>query len=116
MALSITTQADMISSIAANRTVIVEVHAVAWCAPCRAIAPHFEKTAVDLGHAHMFLSVDIDAADEDLVDMLSVTSLPSFILFVDGKEVSRFAGADKEKLASMLQRADPEWNTSFWPL
>jgi thiol-disulfide isomerase/thioredoxin len=77
------------------------------------MAPQFEKVADALNYQHTFLSVDIDVADEDLVDSLMVTSLPTFILFINGKEDFRFVGASMEKLSHLLQRADPEWNTAF---
>ena len=69
-----------------------------WCGPCRAMAPAFEQAAARL-EPHMRLAkVDTEVATAT-AQRYRVRSIPTLMLFVDGREVARQAGA----LTSPLQ-------------
>ena len=112
--IEVTRYAEIEAVIEAERATVVEVHARARCAPCRVIAPHFDAASTEHPYA-TFLSVDLDAVPEDdeLPQRLRISALPTFVLFLDGKETDRFVGAAKAKLDGMLQRADPRWDDAF---
>lgn len=63
-----------------------------WCAPCRAMAPVLDDVAHDFGDDLTVRKVDIDA-EGDLRDELAVRSIPTLILFREGREVARATGA-----------------------
>jgi thioredoxin 2 len=72
-----------------------------WCAPCTAMAPEFEAAARDLEPAMRLVKVSTEAAPE-LAETLGIQSIPTLVLFQDGREVTRRAGA-------MLRRQIVEW-------
>lgn len=63
-----------------------------WCAPCRMMAPHFEATAKGLEPGLRFGKVDTEA-EPGLGARFGIRSIPTLVLFRDGREVARQAGA-----------------------
>lgn len=63
-----------------------------WCAPCRTLAPTFEKAAQQYGERLTFAKVDIDEAPE-LAQALHIHSIPTLVAFENGNEVGRLSGA-----------------------
>ena len=64
----------------------------AWCAPCRAMAPHVEALADAYDGKVRVGTLDADA-HQDAVARLDVRSLPTFLAFKDGKVVGQIVGA-----------------------
>ena len=64
----------------------------AWCGPCRAMAPHFERAALALEPKVRLAKVDTEAATE-VASRFGIRSIPTLILFREGHEVARQAGA-----------------------
>lgn len=62
-----------------------------WCGPCRMLTPVLEEVAVDLGTKAKIAKVDIDKSQKIAGDF-QVTSVPTMILFKQGKEVNRLVG------------------------
>lgn len=86
----------------AKGVTLVDFHA-AWCGPCRMIAPIVEQLAgMVKGKAHIG-KLDIDQAQETTAS-LQITSVPTLILFKDGKEVKRVVGVkDLDYLLNLVQ-------------
>jgi thioredoxin 2 len=64
----------------------------AWCGPCRAVAPDLEALAQDrAGHLGV-AKVDTESLP-DLAARFGIRSIPSLLLFRNGREVHREAGA-----------------------
>jgi thioredoxin 1 len=62
-----------------------------WCGPCRMLAPVLEKVAKEVsGHATV-AKLDIDHAQK-IASAFQVTSVPTMILFKDGREMGRLVG------------------------
>lgn len=61
-----------------------------WCGPCQLMAPHFERAAAQLGRQARFLKLNSDTSS--LASELGVRSIPSLILFQNGREIARRAG------------------------
>jgi thioredoxin 2 len=71
-----------------------------WCGPCRQMAPHFEAAAAELEPHVRLLKVDTEAQGE-LAAKFGIRSIPTLILFADGRERARMAGAlDKGSLVA----------------
>lgn len=62
-----------------------------WCGPCRMLAPILEKVAGDVKGQATVAKLDIDHAQR-IASSFQVTSVPTMILFKDGKEVGRLVG------------------------
>ena len=73
-----------------------------WCGPCKRLAPEFEKLAKDT-EGVSFITVDIDNHRE-LATNSKVTSVPTLVLFKDGKEISRRTGFAQIGRASCRER------------
>jgi len=63
-----------------------------WCGPCRAMAPAFARVAGELATRLRFAKVDTDAA-QGLAARMGIRSIPTLILFKDGRETDRVSGA-----------------------
>jgi len=60
-----------------------------WCGPCKVLTPEFARlNAKDIDT----LKVDV-MKFENLFDKHTIKSLPTFILFEDGKEKERYPGS-----------------------
>jgi thioredoxin 2 len=64
----------------------------AWCGPCRAVAPELEALARDRAGRLVVAKVDTEALP-DLAARFGIRSIPSLLLFRDGRMAQREAGA-----------------------
>jgi thioredoxin 1 len=74
-----------------------------WCKPCEAIAPVLEALAEEHGLGLVRLNIDEHVA---VPSRYSVLSLPTVILFEDGKPLSTVVGA---RPRSQYERAWKAW-------
>ncbi|WP_330946557.1 thioredoxin TrxC [Thermomonas sp. LB-4] len=63
-----------------------------WCGPCRMMAPQFEAAAVQLEPALRLAKVDTEAQPA-LGSRFGIRSIPTLVLFRQGRELARQAGA-----------------------
>ena len=63
-----------------------------WCGPCKSFAPIFEQAASQLSGRGRLAKLDSEA-NRNLAGQLGIRSIPSLILFNNGREISRQAGA-----------------------
>lgn len=79
---------------------IVDFYAT-WCGPCKMLSPVFEELSKESDIN--FVKVDIDN-HEDLCREYKVMSVPTLILFENGKEIKRTIGfIPKEKLIEFIK-------------
>ena len=72
-----------------------------WCGPCKRIAPIY-KALSEKWPLVRFYKVDIDDVEES-ARQYQIAAMPTFVLFKDGREVSRFEGASAEKIEEHLK-------------
>ena len=76
--------------------VLLDVYAD-WCPPCRRIAPLIEELAVALEGRAVVAKLDSEA-NPNLIAMLGINSLPTFIVFDKGAEVHRMVGLQSREM------------------
>jgi thioredoxin 1 len=64
----------------------------AWCGPCRVISPILEEIATEKAGALKIAKVNIDE-NQEYAAMLGVSSIPTMVLFKDGRPVEKIIGA-----------------------
>lgn len=67
-----------------------------WCGPCRMITPIVEKLSVDYKGKVRIAKLDIEKAQNVTADS-GVTSIPTVIVYKDGKEIERVVGVQNER-------------------
>jgi thioredoxin 1 len=73
-----------------ERPVLVDFTA-SWCPPCRVMKPVLAELAAERDDMRI-VQLDVDA-DQRTAAEYGVLSMPTFILFRDGREVQRLVGA-----------------------
>jgi thioredoxin 2 len=63
-----------------------------WCGPCRMMAPAFEEATRRMEPAVRFAKLNTDEA-QDIAARYGIRSIPTLIVFKDGREVARQPGA-----------------------
>ncbi|HEY5089013.1 MAG TPA: thioredoxin [Polyangia bacterium] len=76
----------------------------AWCAPCRAIAPHVEALAKDYDGKVRVGKCDIDSNSE-VASQYDIRSIPTLLVFKDGKVAGQVVGAvPRAKIEDMIKK------------
>jgi thioredoxin 2 len=75
-----------------------------WCAPCKVMAPTFAQVADEF--ATRVVLAKLNTEDEaEISGRFNVRSIPTLIVFKDGREVARQAGAmDHGNLTRFIER------------
>ena len=94
----------------AGETVLLDFYAD-WCGPCRSMIPTVEQLAAQ-GYPVRRVNVD---QYRDLAQRFGITSIPCFVMIVDGKEAGRVVGPTSigrlQQLCSLGRAAAPNPNT-----
>ncbi len=93
---------DFDKVIASNNLVLVDIGAT-WCPPCRKMLPTIDQIKKAQGTKLYFLAVD-GGVDMDVMRHVNFETLPTFIIYKNGKEVWRKTGIVEEvEFAKILQ-------------
>ena len=88
----------------ANEKVLVDFYAD-WCGPCKMMAPVIEELAEELQGKAKVGKINVDEST-DTATQYDVMSIPTIIIFKNGKEVKRFIGVrDKQELLNEVVNA-----------
>lgn len=74
-----------------NEVVLVDFWAT-WCGPCQMISPIIEQIADEFAPKMPVVKIDIDQ-NRELAEEYKIMSIPTVILFKNGKETTRLIGA-----------------------
>ena len=76
-----------------------------WCGPCHAMAPGYERAAAEMKTRVRFAKLDTEAAP-GVAGRYGIRSIPTLILFNQGKEAARISGAmDARGIQSWVEKA-----------
>jgi thiol-disulfide isomerase/thioredoxin len=68
-------------------------YSTANCQPCKQVAPLYHQVSRDVEFKNIaFMEVDV-SGNMNLINTYNIRSAPTFIMFSNGKEVSRFTGS-----------------------
>jgi thioredoxin 1 len=75
-----------------------------WCGPCKMTSPIIEELANEVKEVK-FVKVNVDE-NPDLASQHNIFSIPTFLIFKDGKIVHQFVGVrGKEGFLSEIEKA-----------
>lgn len=100
----LSTKGEFDRCLSQNPAVVVDFTA-SWCGPCQLIAPFFAELEGQFPTV-VFRKVDVDA-NREAAAAASVTAMPTFVMYVNGRNVDSVKGADQDGLRSMIQRHAP---------
>lgn len=97
------TDADFQATVATGVT-LVDFWAP-WCGPCKMIAPILEEIAGELGDKAQIVKINVDD-NPQVAGQYGIMSIPTLLLFKDGKKVDQKVGAlPKPALKSFIEAA-----------
>ena len=95
---------DFNEIINSEKPTLVDFYAT-WCSPCQMLSPILESVSTEVGDSAKVLKVDIEK-NMDFAREYCVRSVPTRILFKEGKEIWRQAGlTQKTVLVETIKRA-----------
>ena len=75
-----------------------------WCGPCKMMGPNFQKSAKNFPLKTLFVKVNTED-ENNLGARFGIRSIPTLIIFKNGKEEHRASGAlSEEQLNSLVKR------------
>jgi thioredoxin 1 len=76
-----------------------------WCGPCRIVGPIVKQLAQSLEGKVKVFKLNVDR-NQEIVTKYNVQSIPSLVLFKNGKEIARTIGlSPKEKYEKFVNNA-----------
>ncbi len=74
-----------------------------WCGPCKMMAPAYAKAAEDLKTTAIVAKLNTETAQQSAA-RFQIRSIPTMIIFKNGKEVARQSGAmSKEQIVKWVR-------------
>lgn len=76
-----------------------------WCGPCQTVSPMIQQVAKEFGNKISVLKINIDKS-RPLVEKFNIRSVPTLLLFKEGKIIWKKAGImTKKELSGKIKNA-----------
>jgi len=99
------TDTNFQSEVLASKVPVLVDFWAAWCAPCRAIAPHVDALATEYAGKIRVGKCDIDS-NQGVPQQFDIRSIPTLLIFKEGKVVGQLVGAvPRSKIEDMVKKA-----------
>lgn len=86
-----------------GKPVVVDFWA-SWCAPCHVMAPILKRLAKEFDNQVVFAKVDVQN-NRDLASQFNIKSIPTLVLFKNGKEWDRLTGVrGRSELRKIIEK------------
>ena len=97
------TQATFKNEVIESDTPVLVDFWAEWCGPCKKLSPLLDEIADEMGDQVKVAKVNVDN-ERALGAMFQVMSIPTVLLFKDGKKVDEFVGLrSKSEIVSKIQ-------------
>ncbi len=115
MKLQQVTEQDFETEVLVSEVPVLVEFGATWCGPCKVVEPELQALAQEYAGRAKVVSVDIDQSPF-LARQLQIQSVPTFLVFHQGRPVSGKAGAlKKAQLAELLEPVLPRPAGSLKP-
>lgn len=99
------TQDDFETKVRNHKGVALVDFYAEWCGPCQMMAPVIDELEKEMLGKAIVGKVDVDKSP-DLASEYGVMSIPTIVIFKDGKEVNKIVGAQsKSSLEDAINNA-----------
>ncbi len=86
-----------------EKPVLVDFYAD-WCGPCKMQAPILKEVSAAINGRARIIKIDVDK-NQRIAQQYQVQSIPTIILFKNGKPIWRQAGvANKQQLLNLIKK------------
>lgn len=89
-AVIVNSQKEFEDLLQAGKPVLVDFWA-AWCGPCKMVTPEIEAVAETYADKAIVAKINVDEQSA-IASQFNVMSIPTIVVFKDGKEVNRLVG------------------------
>lgn len=104
MAIASVTDQDFQVQVLDNKSTVLVDFWAPWCGPCRLAEPVLEELSEEYKDKILIMKVNVDE-NSDVTQKYGVMSIPTTILFKDGKEAGRQIGfAGKNAFEELIKR------------
>jgi len=104
MKLQQVTEQDFESEVLVSDIPVLVEFGATWCGPCKVVEPELQALAQEYAGRAKVVGVDIDQSPY-LARQLGIQSVPTFLVFHQGRPVTGKAGAlKKAQLAELLEK------------
>lgn len=80
----------IVESIATAPAILVNFY-TSWCGTCNVLKPELEKFSSKISHSYPIVDVNLER-DSHIISKFHIKTMPTLILFKEGKEVWRHVG------------------------